>query len=806
MTDEQSNGEISLVCCPIKVEYIVEEVSIGMARLQSNRPQKSTTVRLRSSSRWHISVFDAVLLVLLIVLAFSRPLLAADRTITAYHLYDKVHGMWLGQLIGNAAGRPTEGKYSGPNPNPNSTVDWQIKQIWDADDDTDIEYIALHVLETYGPDCNSYEIAQQWLTHINGSGIYIANRQAWYLLRDGLLPPDTGSRSYNQHWYSIDAQICTETLGAVCPGLPQVATELACKFAHVTNTGFPIHAAQFYAAMYADAFFEPNIIALIQHGLQAVPKTSRTHQVIEDVFNWYIEDVNDGLLDWRATREKLYDKYQGSASFGRYYDWVESTINTGSTVLALLYGQGAFKNTIQIAVLAGWDSDCNPATAGGLLGIIYGFRGLPPDLTDPRICGDTYENVYRPYLPDPNLYLPQYDTITAVSRRLLALAEQNIILHGGYSSGNGPARLYYIPENDTTTGEPEKPDPQGPAGLVGQALAAQIAVVPTAAVQHYDSANDRNNLYSIIDGITDNSYNGRKPYYSYVADPEVRPARDWYQLNFSKPVRFDQLTFYQGDVLWNHINDYYKNDDAQGGFFENLTVEILRDGKYIQPAELQMSPALDRYEMYQTITFTFAPTVGNAIRIIGTPGAVQGFTTILELEAQGDIDPGLYVSAVQIADGQPQRSRVGSIEIEFSRVVTITKNDVEIIGAKDRKPLEPNTIDLSYNDLAARLTLPSSLPDDVYELRLNCNSIIDIATGWPLLDDDQNPHDGFYTIKFLKLFGDADGSGTVDFSDLALLTMHWLGNPDGTGLDSNADDTLNFIDLSALAQNWLTHL
>ncbi len=97
--------------------------------------------------------------------------------------------------------------------------------------------------------------------------------------------------------------------------------------------------------------------------------------------------------------------------------------------------QGDFEDTIQIGVLAGWDCDCNPATAGGLIGIIEGFSNLPPDLTDPNICGDIYKNVHRPYLPDPNQPLPQYDTITNIAARLTNLAQQNILSNGGYITG-----------------------------------------------------------------------------------------------------------------------------------------------------------------------------------------------------------------------------------------------------------------------------------------------------------------------------------------------------------------------------------
>ena len=94
-----------------------------------------------------------LILASLIVCSFGVPA-GAERTITADELLDRMHGMWLGQLIGNAAGRETEGRYSSSGPDPNESVRWQIQQVWDADDDTDIEYVALHILQTCGLDCN----------------------------------------------------------------------------------------------------------------------------------------------------------------------------------------------------------------------------------------------------------------------------------------------------------------------------------------------------------------------------------------------------------------------------------------------------------------------------------------------------------------------------------------------------------------------------------------------------------------------------------------------------------------------------
>lgn len=754
---------------------------------------------------------ESFLCLSLLATVFHSPA-KGEKAIPADELDDKMRGMWLGQLIGNYAGRATEGSYSGSAPNPNGAVPWVIKQQWDSDDDTDMEYVALHILNVHGLDCRPDQIAEQWRTHIDGSGIYIANKQAWHLMEDGYLPPETGSRTYNQHWYSIDSQIGTEVLGAISPGLTQSAIDLAGKFGSVTNTGLAVHAAQFYCAMYATAFFEPNAVDIVAEALKVTPRTSRTYQVIADMLTWYLDDTLDGRLDWRATRQKLFDRYQGPDSFGRYYNWVESTINTGATVLAILYGQGDFKNTVQIGVLAGWDCDCNPATAGGLIGIVKGFSNLPADLTDPNICGDVYKNVHRPYLPDHELYLPQYDTITNIAARLTALAEQNILGHGGYITGIGSTKTYHIPDFNEVTPEPDKADPNGPGGLVAKALSAGITVIPTAAVQRYDVLYDRHNLDAIVDGITDNSYNGHKAYYSRQSDAR---EQDWYQLNFSEPVEFETLTFWEGDVIWNEINTYYRDDDPEGGFFEDLTVEIVRDGEPVVPYNLKTSPELDRFQMYQKITSTFAPTVGDAIRIRGTPRGTLGYTTIMELEAEGSLDPNLYIINVEIESGHIQRSTVSEITMTFSDDVVITPDDIQIHKVSNSTLLESRQVRLTYDVQTHRLTMNfdtdndgsygDSLPDDLYRLRLNYNSIV-CPGGHRFSDTDGIPGDGLYTISFHTLFGDADGSANVDFIDLSLLGLSWLNAPVKTGLDTNADNIVNFVDFAELARNWFDRL
>jgi hypothetical protein len=57
-----------------------------------------------------------------------------------------------------------------------------------------------------------------------------------------------------------------------------------------------------------------------------------------------------------------------------------------------------------------------------------------------------------------------------------------------------------------------------------------------------------------------------------------------------------------------------------------------------------------------------------------------------------------------------------------------------------------------------------------------------------------------------RLAGDLNGDGTVNFKDVAEITLYWLTNPAGTEpyAGVNDDDTVNFLDYALLAQDWKT--
>ena len=56
---------------------------------------------------------------------------------------------------------------------------------------------------------------------------------------------------------------------------------------------------------------------------------------------------------------------------------IDAVLNSAYIIIGLLYGEGDFGKTIDISTRCGHDSDCNPASSGGILATIIGYDALP---------------------------------------------------------------------------------------------------------------------------------------------------------------------------------------------------------------------------------------------------------------------------------------------------------------------------------------------------------------------------------------------------------------------------------------------
>jgi ADP-ribosylglycohydrolase len=232
------------------------------------------------------------------------------------------------------------------------------------DDDMDYPIIGLHILERFGPQFTTANVGQAWLDCLPYHQVYTAERVAYRNLVNGLEPPATATHE-NPYREWIGAQIRADIWGWACPGRPELAAELAFRDASLSHTKNGIYGEMFFAALLAAAFIESDLGKLIEIGLSEIPRNCRLREAVLDTVEWCESDP-----DWEATWDRI------SAKYGHYHG--VHTINNAAVVLmGLLHAKGDYEKAIAIAVMGGWDTDCNGATAGSVMGTILGAKALP---------------------------------------------------------------------------------------------------------------------------------------------------------------------------------------------------------------------------------------------------------------------------------------------------------------------------------------------------------------------------------------------------------------------------------------------
>ncbi|HNR29507.1 MAG TPA: ADP-ribosylglycohydrolase family protein [Candidatus Hydrogenedentes bacterium] len=296
---------------------------------------------------------------------------------------DKMKAGWIGQMVGVGWGAPTEFRFNGVIMPEDKMPEWwpdMVNQF--AQDDLYVEMTFLRTLEMHGLDVS---IRQAGIDFANsGYKLWHANRAGRDNLRNGIAPPDSGHPAFNHHADDIDYQIEADFSGLIAPGLPNAVIELGEKFGRLMNYGDGLYGGLFVGGMYAAAFFETDIEAVVRAGLACVPEGSQYHECINDVIRWYKEDPEN----WERTWERIDEKYQLNRDYRRFSCSkpddpfnIDAKINGAYIVMGLLYGKGDIDRTIIIATRCGQDSDCNPSNAAGVLFTILGCAQLPERFT-----------------------------------------------------------------------------------------------------------------------------------------------------------------------------------------------------------------------------------------------------------------------------------------------------------------------------------------------------------------------------------------------------------------------------------------
>ncbi len=369
-------------------------------------------------------------------------------------LYDRVYASWLGQLAGNIYGLPHENIHidePGPDGFPYGYDRLEIPYykshfaatrmtgVMDAfggafsDDDTDIEYIYLQLMEQAGIEPSYAQIRDAWMGHVD-DWVWIANRQALALMHYGYAPPYTGRKAMNAEWFQIDPQLINEIWAITAPGMVGYASAKSLWGARVSADDWGTEPTVAYGAMFAAAFFEPDVAKLVDIGLAALPadaKFARTIVAMKALHRRYPDD-------WRAARREMARDYYLADQPKSIWS---ANLNGACAILALLYGAGDFQKTMDLASAMGFDADNQAATLGGLLGVAQGTKGIPASFLYPvkgwtLPFNDRYLNRSRRDMPSA--------AITDMARRTVALAEKIILANGGRKIVENGETVYLI--------------------------------------------------------------------------------------------------------------------------------------------------------------------------------------------------------------------------------------------------------------------------------------------------------------------------------------------------------------------------
>lgn len=310
------------------------------------------------------------------------------------HLFDRVHGAWLGRIAGCMLGKSVEGwskeqieiylKAVGEYPMadyipapPEGKVPEGVDRApraycargaWQhalMDDDTNYTVIGLKIMEHKGPDFTTADVGSMWQQNLPYFHVYTAERQAYFNLVNEL-PIEQVPLYLNPYREWIGAQIRADFWGYCAPGWPEKAAELAWRDASLSHVKNGIYGEMFCAAAISAALVTDDLHEIIGAGLAEIPSHCRLAETVADCLRW-----RDEVSGWEQAFEMMMHTYYGR------YSWVHTNNNLAVVLIGLLYGWPNFEKVITISVAQGLDTDCNGATAGSIIGAALGARVLP---------------------------------------------------------------------------------------------------------------------------------------------------------------------------------------------------------------------------------------------------------------------------------------------------------------------------------------------------------------------------------------------------------------------------------------------
>jgi ADP-ribosylglycohydrolase len=235
-----------------------------------------------------------------------------------------------------------------------------------VDDDTNYVVLAQIIIDKYGKDFTPCDVSKAWLKYQSKDAYCTAERVAFCNFIKGYNPPQSAVyKNPYREW--IGAQIRGDYFGYINPGNPELAAEMAWRDASISHVKNGIYGEMFVAAMLAVAATTNDLEKILLDGLAEIPYTSRLYEGVMAIYRAFKNRVSQ-----KECFAMIHNKWDEHKS----HDWCHTISNAMIVTAALLYGHGDFGKSICMAVESGFDTDCNGATVGSVLGMANGIESI----------------------------------------------------------------------------------------------------------------------------------------------------------------------------------------------------------------------------------------------------------------------------------------------------------------------------------------------------------------------------------------------------------------------------------------------
>ena len=283
-------------------------------------------------------------------------------------LFDRIHGGWLGEIIGSALGTAVEGYKSSNLWEVFGEIQDYVKPPETMNDDITFELALLEAFREKGYEITSEDIADKWVGYIPFA--YTAEGVALEHLRMGIYPPESGYIA-NPYREMIGAAMRAAICGALCPGRPKDAAKLAWKDGVISHHNNGVLAEVFNAALVSMAYVENDMREVLKKAMAMIPDDSELYGVLAFAYKACKEAEN-----YRKAWEICEEKY-------RDYNWVHTYPNLASEIISIYFAGNDFQKAMTILMMAGQDNDCTGGPIGHAYGVMLGVNGIPDKFVQP---------------------------------------------------------------------------------------------------------------------------------------------------------------------------------------------------------------------------------------------------------------------------------------------------------------------------------------------------------------------------------------------------------------------------------------